>query len=477
MTYRVQPALRNISWRIEPGQQWAIVGPNSAGKTSIANIITGTAKHFVGRLTQSQQVRDRGLAYVCFEQQKGLIERDQKLDDSEFRPDAKDPGTTVRDTLFTSNSSASNVNFWIDQLDIRHILDRGIRFISTGEARKTLLIQAICSNPQVLLLDSPTDGLDRKSQLTLISALDVLLQGDPSIVLILRDLGQVPDRVSHLLVLDRGRIVFQGTKAEALATDAVRAVFQPSPLTFHALPRPPARDSVLSKDPIVFRNVSVCFDDNPVLSDVCWHMSAGQNTLLAGPNGSGKTTLLSLVTGDSPKAYGQDITIFGTRRGSGESVWDIKQHFGLLDTSTHLKFPQHQTVLEAVLSGFYDSQGLYQTTGASQRQIAAQWLATIGLADLINAQFGTLSFGQQRLILLARALVKHPRVLILDEPTLGLDAQSTQCLLNCVDHVIATSDIQLIFVSHSIGERPRCINQYLEFQANGNRYQLVCTND
>ena len=94
------------------------MGPNSAGKTSIANIITGTVKHFVGHLTQSQEVRDRGLAYVCFEQQKGLIERDQKLDDSEFRPDAKDPGTIVRDTLFSANSSASSVNFWIDQLGI-----------------------------------------------------------------------------------------------------------------------------------------------------------------------------------------------------------------------------------------------------------------------------------------------------------------------------------------------------------------------
>jgi molybdate transport system ATP-binding protein len=203
-------------------------------------------------------------------------------------------------------------------------------------------------------------------------------------------------------------------------------------------------------------------------------MGKQQHALLAGPNGSGKTTLLSLITGDNPKAYGQDITVFGTKRGSGESVWDIKRCFGVVDSASHLNFPPRQKTLHVVISGFYDSQGLYQKPTDGQIRQAKVWLQSFGLNDLVNTEFDTLSFGQQRIILLARAMVKQPKMLILDEPTLGLDAVHTEQLLDAIDHVANAGHTQLIFVSHSVGEYPRCINQCLEFIPHDSGYQLVC---
>jgi molybdate transport system ATP-binding protein len=186
--------------------------------------------------------------------------------------------------------------------------------------------------------------------------------------------------------------------------------------------------------------------------------------------------LLSLITGDSHKAYGQDITLFGKRRGSGESIWDIKQHYGQLDHRLHLEFSRGMRVLEAVISGFFDTLGLYDDWGDQHRQTARQWLQALGLGAMETASFDRLSFGLQRMVLLARAMVKSPLILLLDEPTLGLDRPHRKVLLEAVDHIAANSDTQVIFVSHTAGEMPRCINQRLVFVPEGERFRLVAKN-
>ncbi len=476
LTYRVNPVLRNINWRIQPGEQWAIVGRNSAGKSSLAAIISGSAKHFVGTCTVADHVLERGIAYVCFEQQKTLIERDKKLDDSEFRPDAADPGTTVRQALSLDKTLSAETQEWIERLGIEHILDRGIRFISTGEARKTLLAQAICRIPGLLILDTPTDGLDKRSQQTMRDALNSLLAKPRPVILLYRDIQQLPEGITHLLVLDEGKTLAQGRKLDVLARADVQAVFARSEQHLVELPMDSQADKPLTEDVLILNHVSVRYGDNVILNDVSWRMSQHQHAILAGPNGSGKTTLLSLITGDNPKAYGQDITVFGMKRGSGESVWDIKRCFGVVDSASHLNFPARQRTLHVVISGFYDSHGLYHTPTDAQVRQAKAWMRSFGLDHLINTEFDTLSFGQQRIILLARAMVKQPKMLILDEPTLGLDAVHTQQLLNAIDHVANGGRTQLIFVSHSVGEYPKCINQCLEFVPHDSGYQLACRN-
>ena len=476
LAYRAMPALRNINWAMAPGQQWACLGPNGSGKTSLANVITRQASHASGVVHRSEQLCRQGVAYVCFEQQKALCDRDKKLDDSEFRADACDPGTRIADLILQGKTPDKQFDEWVERLNIGHILTRGLRFVSTGEMRKTLLIKAILSDPGLLILDSPLDGLDLASQVELNQIIDELLHSSLPLLLLCRQIEDIPAGVSHLLVLDRGELVVDGTREEVLKDVRVQALMNPPVAELEKLPAPAPRVYQLPHRgiPLIeLRNVCVAYGELQVLQDVSWVLARDQHCCVSGPNGCGKTTLLSLVTGDNHKAYGQDITLFGIRRGSGESVWDIKQKYGQLDTQLHLNYVRGMRVVEVVVSGFFDTIGLYDDWGDAQRAIAEQWLAALGLGEYTRESFDALSFGIQRMVLLARAMVKSPIILLLDEPTLGLDGHHRRLILRAIDHIAAHSDTRIIFVSHSAGEVPACINQHLCFQSRDGGFEVV----
>lgn len=472
-SYRALPVLRDIDWTWRDGEQWCCIGPNGAGKSTLAGLISRELGHGSGEILRGKALSDGLLSYVCFEQQKILCDRDQRLDDSEFRSDASDPGTTVAAAIGAGLSRAG-ADAWIERLGVAHILDRGIRFISTGEMRKTLLLRAILQQPALLILDSPLDGLDRASQAAMAGIIDELLASNMRLLLLLRNLADLPAGVTHLLALDNGRVLAAGPREEVLGRPDVQALMQPPPLELAALPPPARRPYRLEPgEPLLqLRDVSVSYGHTVVLDRVSWTLKPSTHCNIAGPNGCGKTTLLSLVTGDNHKAYGQDITLFGRRRGSGESIWDIKQKFGQVNTQMHLNHSRGMRALEIVVSGFFDTVGLYDDWGDKQVEIARGWLRALGLGELAGTPFDTLSFGIQRMVLLARAMVKSPAILILDEPCLGLDAFHTRTILDAVDHIAANSDTQVVYVSHSAGEMPGCINQWLEFIPTGRGFRL-----
>jgi molybdate transport system ATP-binding protein len=477
LVYRALPALCAIDWTPLPGQQWACLGPNGAGKTSLARVLSGQATHFCGAYTRSRELCERGVAYVCFEQARALCDRDRKLDDSEFRADAADPGTSVAAVILGGRAPDAHFRRWVQRLRIGHILQRGLRFISTGEMRKTLLIKAILDNPALLILDSPLDGLDRASQEDMHRIIDELLHSDITVLMLCRQIEDIAPGVSHVLVLDGGRLLAEGARAEVIANPAVLALMNPPAAELGQLPAPAARPYQLpATGPLVeLRDVSVSYGELTVLRQVNWVLGRDTHCCICGPNGCGKTTLLSLITGDNHKAYGQDITLFGIRRGSGESVWDIKQKYGQLDTQLHLNYKRGMRAVEVVVSGFFDTIGLYDDWGDRQRDAADQWLAALGLAQYSRESFDALSFGLQRMVLLARAMVKSPVILLLDEPTLGLDGHHRKLILRAIDHIAANSDTQVIFVSHSAGDTPACINQHLVFEPREGGFEVVCT--
>lgn len=476
LTYRARPVLRGVSWRIQPGEQWALLGPNGAGKTVLASIINGEQAHFSGTYTRSAALTTGGVAYVCFERARSLIERDRKLDVSEFNPDAADSGTTVADLLPHSADPADR-EAWIHALNMRPFLNRGLRYISTGQMRKALLASAILSRPGLLILDSPLDGLDAESRHTLSSALADLLHSDQPVLLLAREVDDIPAQCSHVLVLDRGRTVDASARGSVLDNPRVKHIMQPPSPPLAALPAPANRPYTLDAggDLIRLRAVAVSYGDTHILRDVNWTFAAGDHCCISGPNGCGKTTLLGLITGDNHKAYGQDVELFGRRRGSGESVWEIKQKFGQVDTQLQLTFSRGMRVVEVVTSGFFDALGLFDDWSDSQRDIALAWLDTLGLTHIAGDAFDALSFGMQRMVLLARAMVKSPRILVLDEPTLGLDGYHRRLLLRALEHIVAASDTQLLFVSHSPGELPACINQHLHFVPAEPGFTVCCT--
>ena len=343
--------------------------------------------------------------------------------------------------------------------------------------RKTLLIKAILSEPGLLILDSPLDGLDLASQAELQQIIDELLHSTLPVLLLCRQLEDIPAAISHIMALDDGHIIACGPRETLLHSKRVQQLMNPPVAGLEDLPPPAPRPYQLPEaGPLLdLHKVNVSYGELPVLREVDWRFERGQHCCVSGPNGCGKTTLLSLVTGDNHKAYGQNITLFGIRRGSGESVWDIKQKYGQLDTQLHLNYVRGMKVVEVVVSGFFDTIGLYDQWGDNQRDIAEHWLAALGLAQFSRQGFDELSFGLQRMVLLARAMVKSPIILLLDEPTLGLDGHHRKLILRAIDHIAAHSDTQIIFVSHSAGEVPQCINQHLRFEAVAGGFEVCCS--
>ena len=476
LVYRALPALADIDWTLNPGEHWACLGPNGAGKTSLARILSGQASHLSGEMTRCDTVLDRGVAYVCFEQAKALCDRDRKLDDSEFRADAADPGTTVRSAILGSGPTTDIYQRWIERLRMTHIQDRGLRYVSTGEMRKTLLVKALLSEPAILILDNPVDGLDREMQGEMQQVIEELLTQDSmSVLLLLRAQEDVPAGCSHWMLMRDGHILLQGPAGTVQNDPTLDQVLSPPLPDMTALPDGAERPYQLPESGplLALHNVSVNYGDVQVLRNVSWILQRGQHCAVSGPNGCGKTTLLSLITGDNHKAYGQDITLFGIKRGSGESVWDIKQKYGQVDTQLHLNFARGMKTVEVVVSGFFDTIGLFDDWGDTQRQAADAWLGALGLAAVARESFDALSFGMQRMVLLARAMVKSPAILLLDEPTLGLDGFHRRMILQAIDHIASQSDTQVIFVSHSAGDLPHCINQHLEFVPNDTGFDVI----
>lgn len=465
LSYRAKPALQGINWEWNHGEHWAILGANGAGKTALASIISMEQTRFAGRFERSKMLQEGGTAYVCFERVRQLCERDQKLDTAEFESNAQDIGTRVRDLLPNNGSSASEQDAVIGLLDIQGILDRGLRYISTGQMRKALLASALLRKPALLILDSPLDGLDVLTQQRLSEALNSIMAKTPAVLTLCRSPDEIPNACTHLMLLERGRIVTTGQSNTVLSSTEGRRALQAPLLEFGAPPikeQPAVADR--STPTIELENVSVSFGELCVFQALNWRMDSQHHSVIAGPNGCGKSTLLDLLTGDNHKAYGQNVSLFGKRRGSGESVWDIKARFGRVDARMQFAVPNGSTVEAVVLSGFFDSIGLRDRPSDLQRAAARQWLASLGLSKQQKAEFHTLSFGLQRLTLLARAMVKDPAILLLDEATLSLDPGHRRLLLEAVDHVVDQGNCQLLFVSHTVGELPDCINQVLQFE-------------
>ena len=173
--------------------------------------------------------------------------------------------------------------------------------------------------------------------------------------------------------------------------------------------------------------------------------------------------MLSLITADNPQGYGKDFYLFGKKRGSGETIWDIKKRIGIITSSLQLSYKQPLNALQVVISGFFDSIGLYQKSTPEQVQTAREWLNILEIKDIHKRYFNELSYGEQRMVLLARAMVKHPLLLILDEPCQGLDSSNRQLILNLVDFIALNSNTRVLYVSHSHDEDLQCVNRKLEF--------------
>lgn len=469
---REQRLFNGSCWSIGIGQDWAVIGPNGSGKTSLVRAIAGWLPIVEGKIHYHQpSMAPQDIGYLSFESHRNLISREERREESRSFSGQFNNHLTVRQLLKiefdgqTAPSTGSGGE--IDQLDLAELLGRPIRGLSTGEVRRVLIAQQILKRPPLIILDEPFDGLDTRSREKLTSILDRLMEAEIRIILVTHRLREIPSRISHILGVKSGRVVFQGERRGLGNGDLLRIYgFGNHPIA----PWPNQRGTNYRKQRrsgqkiIDMQDVTVGYDGMTVISRLNWTVRSGENWTILGPNGAGKSTLLNLIVGDHPQAYANSIKLFGRQRGSGESIWEIKRHIGLVSSEFQIRYRKKLLAGEVVLSGFFDSVGLYRSVSGSQRRMATVWMERLGCSHLAGRWFQLLSQGEQRLVLLARAMVKSPRLLILDEPCQGLDRTARQRILHLLDGLGFDSKTQLLYVTHQPDERLACITHVLQLE-------------
>ena len=426
----------------------AVLGTNGAGKSELA--VT---------LQESAAVPS---ALVSLEQQFAVIEEERYNDDSDFM-DAPDPGRSAQTFIEEGGEMSPLLEELFDLLRMRALLGRSIKYLSTGEFRKVLICRALAEQPQRLILDEPFDGLDAAAQAELTSLINRLSEAGLRLVLMLNRLDEVVDCVEHIVLLDEAGVVFSAPKNEAMSSDFMVRFLQMQDLP-EELPVPPSyeRPALLGGVPLIdMKNVSVAYSGTEIFSGINWTVLPGEHWQVSGPNGCGKSTLLEMVTGDHPQVYANDVTVFGIRRGTGESVWDIKKHIGHVSSAVQVNYRVSTSVLNTVISGFHDSIGMYRRHSTLEEHCANEWLELLHLAHKASQPLRSLSYGEQRLVLIARAMIKRPALLILDEPCQGLDEINRRTILKLIDHLGTQSDTTILYVTHHVSDDIPCIRRRL----------------
>ena len=443
------------NFQLPRGDSLLVCGRNGSGKSLLAGILSGTLQPDAGRVTLPASV-----GFIGFDLEALLLEEDRKNDCSEETEGGIDWGRTAREIIGTG----PGVTEAVELIGIAPLLDKPFKILSTGETRKVLMARALATAPDLLVLDAPFAGLDIPSRHQLTGIINKVIAQGTAVVLLDFFHPDLPQAIEKMIFLNNGRIALSGNRRTLVRTPEWQRLNAHEITLPHHLPDCFSYDHLSPDTPFVqARQLAVSFNGIPVFSHLDWTFCRGEHWHITGPNGCGKSTLLQLISGDSTKAYGQNLTLFGTRRGSGESIWEIKRHFGNVSAQLHRDYRAGATLMEVVLSGFFDTIGLYDPPSASQCAVAEQWLALLGLSDQAKKSFSAFSYGEQRMALIARAVVKLPLVLILDEPCQGLDNANRARVLALIDHIARHSTTHILFVSHDPRDHLSCLTHQLAF--------------
>ncbi len=435
-------SLNTINWHIALDQHWVILGANGAGKSALLASLTGEAEVVEGQVMGLS----KNTNWVSFEAQGKLIEAERKKDDADIL-DIISQGTPVKEMLTLPEQDTQLKQNLIESFGLQNHLNSSFRQLSTGETRKVLLIRALTTPCDYLLLDEPFDGLDSHS----CEYLNKLLTEQTKksqIIMVLNRINEIPSFVSHLAYIENQTLAYQSSNqknAEILQLLHLKTTTLTLPHNSNSK-NPPA----LNPDNPLFRitNGQIRYDQKIIFKNLNWQINKQEHWQITGPNGSGKTGLLNLITGDHPQCYTNDIFVFDQKRGTGESIWQIKQYIGYVSSALQWEYRVSISAKNAIISGFYDSIGLYQKYTKEEAKIADTWIELLALENIKNKPFKELSFGDQRLILIARAMIKQPTLLILDEPCIGLDEINRQRIIALIEKICQETQTTVLYVNH-----------------------------
>lgn len=457
----------NTSFILHQGENWLITGPNGSGKTTLVKAIAGILPLKQGEILLNflkdeklpyPSVHRDAVSYLSFDSHQHISQKDNLIRDLQEFSGKKILGISVKEYLGRAWKKYPNKIF-----DIENLLNREIATLSTGEQRKTIIIKALLNKPKLLILDEPFDGLDKESKQILIDLIKIL-EKKMHLIIVTHKTNEVLESITHVMKIKDGKIESFGTRDK----------FGENNLGLFKNPTIKQKSPVYKnkgKTVVNIKNLNIKMNKKIILKNINWVIREGENWAVIGPNGSGKSTLLKIILGEHVQVYGNEVEVFGKRLGAGFSVWDIKEHMTFISSELLVRYDKKITGLKVVLSGFFDSIGLYQKPSSEQLTQAQKIIEELEMEDLTTRNFNELSFGQKKILLIARALVKTPKLLILDEPLHGLDAKNRKRVLRILEKITQRST-NIIYVTHNEEEFISTINRRL-YLNNGEITALV----
>lgn len=471
-----------LNFSVQKGEHWALVGESNSGVSQLLQAISGKFNVLGGQLRHAYfeeflKENKPEDPYFTYHQLLALVTQKHHFRNlsntssfyyqQRFNSHDAEDAPTVRSYLAGIVPALGNKGYWnekqvISTFKLEYLLGEQLIKLSNGETKRLLLAAALLKNPKLLLLDHPLTGLDVKTRGEFNEIITQITRSGITLIMA-TSAHEIPDAITHVAVLEERKIRESFLKENY-------APPQPRPATTFR-PNLPELKALMKQFPagsyktlVGMKGVSVEYDQKQILDNVNWQIMQGERWALLGPNGAGKSTLLSLINGDNPQAYANDIVLFDRQRGSGESIWDIKKKTGFVSPELYQYFPSAFSCLEIVESGIYDTLGLLRKSNPQYAALSLRWMALLSIEMEAEKDFQLVPASIQRIVLLARALVKNPTLLILDEPCQGLDQQQQERFKQLIESICAISNTSLIYVTHYQHEIPSSINKVLKLE-------------
>jgi molybdate transport system ATP-binding protein len=458
LKYQSKLVLKDVAWTINSGENWLLNGESGSGKSTLVKLIAAKEDECIQLNFDPESKFPAKALYVENWYQFKNIEGQSNFyyQQRYVSQQAKDIHTVQ--TEFEAYGIANQLDFTalgpiLSALGFINQLNATLIELSSGEHKKMQLVKALWLKPQLLILDEPYTGLDTASRQNLNELLTELAECGVQLILITTE-ENIPICINRFAILKDLNI-----EVKAIQTTNFIAPRKQQPLPSFLTKSP----NYTSYNLVKMSGVNISYGEKQILKNINWEVNAGEKWLLQGHNGSGKSTLLSLINGDHPQAYANNIYLFGNKRGTGESIWDIKKHIGLISPEFHWYFDSSATVWESIASGLNDTVGLFTTLVDGKKVIVDELVKYFDLEEVKDELLNLLPLGKQRLALLARTIIKNPELLVLDEPCQGLDRQQTKHFNELVDE-LCSNGMTLIYVAHTEAQLPQSITHRIVLQ-------------
>lgn len=464
------PFSKPLNWKMNEGETWTIIGPNGSGKSMFAEVLSGRYNIIEGSIeypffekikkqTNNELISPKQcIKTISFNSVYSMADFREMYYQQRFNNLETETSPSVSDLFPSDYKSSKTIQHIAEMLGLEKLMNRRLIHLSSGELRKILIARTLLENPQLVIFDNPFIGLDTSSRNQLEEAFILLSKNKIQLIFIVPAVNEIPHCSTHLMTIENGSIVSQekinmSVKKRHEITDSEIII------DWNTIPSNPESEST---EVVEMNNIEISYGKRIINKNINWKIEKGQNWALLGSNGSGKSTLLSYIFADNPQAYSKNLSLFGQKRGTGESIWEIKKRIGFTSSEMHLYYRENVNCLKVVESGFFDTIGLFRKCNEEQARIAEYMFNILNITQLKDRSFLKISSGEQRIVLFARSLVKNPELLILDEPFHGLDDENKHRCMLLVESYAKQHNKSLVFVTHNKEEIPNCVNHFFK---------------